>query len=118
MAVITISAAGASRLAGFAARPGDVAFKIDNGCCGGTTLLFMESRFLGGSDVLIGEVQGVGVYVDRGLRTSYEADTYHLDVKEGTSETGFSIEIPYGFKFVMSRTVNDRISDSPPSADF
>jgi uncharacterized protein (DUF779 family) len=117
MAVITISAAGASRLAEFAARPGGNAFKIDNGCCGGTTLLFMERRFIGTGDVLVGEVEGVGIYVERALRTSYETDTYHLDVEEGTRESGFSIEIPYGFKFVMHRTVSAGAPDSAVGTD-
>src|SRR5438093_5465267 len=107
MAVITISEAGASRLAEFADHPGGVAFKIDNGCCGGTTLLLIESTYLGSGDIRVGEVNAVGVYVDRALQKSYEADTYHIDVREGARDSGFSLEIPRGFKFLMTRTVLD-----------
>jgi uncharacterized protein (DUF779 family) len=108
MAAITISAAAARRLAEFAARPDGVAFKIDNGCCGGNPLLLVESRFLGSRDVLVGQVENVGVYVDQSLRNSYDSDTYHLDVEEGRTESGFSIEIPSGFKFVMTRAVSQQ----------
>jgi len=45
----------------------------------------MESAFLGSGDVLVGEVDGVGVYVERALQTSYGSDAYHLDVQEGSS---------------------------------
>ena len=115
MAMITISEAGTRRLTEFSARPGGVAFKIDNGCCGGTTLLLMESRFLGSGDLLVGEVDGVGVYVERALQGSYGSDAYHLDVQEGSRETGFSLEIPHGFKFVMHRTVSTVAPD--PATD-
>jgi uncharacterized protein (DUF779 family) len=117
MAQITISEAGTRRLAEFAARPGGVAFKIDNGCCGGTTLLLMESAFIGSGDVLVGEVAGVGVYVERALQKSYGSDAYQLDVQEGSRETGFSLEIPHGFKFVMNRTVSAVAPDHAPATD-
>jgi len=117
MAVITISEAGTRRLAEFAAHPGGVAFKIDNGCCGGTTLLLMGSAFLGSGDVLVGEVDGVGIYVERPLQKSYGSDAYHLDVQEGSRETGFSLEIPQGFKFVMHRTVSAVAPDRARATD-
>jgi uncharacterized protein (DUF779 family) len=105
MAVITISDAGTSRLAEFADYPGGVAFKIDNGCCGGTTLLLIEAAYLGSGDIRIGEVNNIGIYVDRALQDSYAADTYHIDVRVGARDSGFSLEIPRGFKFLMTRTV-------------
>jgi uncharacterized protein (DUF779 family) len=106
MAEISISKEGARRLDEFKSRPGGVAFKIDNGCCGGTTLLFFEATYLGSGDVLVGEVEGIGVYVERSLQKYYESDTYHIDVREGARDSGFSLEIPHGFKFLMTRTVS------------
>ena len=84
-------------------RSGDVAFKIDNGCCGGTALLLMKAEYLGSSDVHIGEVAGVGVYAERSLARGYAADRYHFYVREGGRDSGYSIEIPHGFKFLMER---------------
>ena len=110
MAAITISKRGAQRLQEFKDRPGGVAFKIDNGCCGGTTLLLLESTYLGSGDFCVGEVEGIGVYVDQSLRRSYELDAYHIDVREGARDSGFSLEVPFGFKFLMTRTVFGRPS--------
>jgi uncharacterized protein (DUF779 family) len=104
MAEITISKEAASRLDEFKSRPGGVAFKIDNGCCGGTTLLFFEATYLGSGDALVGEVEGVGVFVEKSLQKYYESDHYHIDVREGARESGFSLEVPHGFKFLMTRT--------------
>jgi uncharacterized protein (DUF779 family) len=105
MATISISPEASARLAPLRSRAGGVAFKIDNGCCGGTTLLLIDAGFLGSGDVLVGEVDQVGVYVERSLARSYESDSYHIDVRVGARESGFSIEVPLGFKFLMTRTV-------------
>ena len=95
-----------ARLVQFQSRPGGVAFKIDNGCCGGTTLLLIDAGFLGSGDVRIGEVDGVNVYVERSLERSYASDSYHIDVRIGARDSGFSMEVPMGFKFLMTRTVS------------
>ena len=102
MATITISPDASRRLAQFG---GGVAFKIDNGCCGGTTLLLIDAGFLGSGDVRVGEVDGVGVYAERSLLRCYESDSYHIDVRVGARDSGFSIEVPLGFKFLMTRSV-------------
>ena len=106
MATVTLSADGSARLVQFQQRPGGVAFKIDNGCCGGTTLLLIHAGFLGSGDIRVGEVDGVGVYVERSLERSYASDSYHIDVRVGARDSGFSIEVPMGFKFLMTRTVS------------
>ena len=105
MATISISPEASARLAPLRSRAGGVAFKINNGCCGGTTLLLIDAGFLGSGDILVGEVDHVGVYVERSLARSYESDSYHIDVRVGARESGFSVEVPLGFKFLMTRTV-------------
>ena len=105
MAQFTLTPNAAARLADIEGYPGDIAFKIDNGCCGGTTLLLMKAEYLGAGDLFIGEVEGVGVYVERSFASGYENDRYHFYVREGSRESGFSIEIPLGFKFLMERGV-------------
>lgn len=87
---------------------GEIAFKIGNGCCGGTTLLLIDAHFLGGGDVHVGAVAGVGVYVERPFADGYSSDSYHIYAREGSRESGFSVEIPYGFKFLMERGVEER----------
>jgi uncharacterized protein (DUF779 family) len=106
MAAISISPEASSRLIPFRERSSGVAFKIDNGCCGGTTLLLIDASFLGSGDVRVGEVDEVGVYVERSLVRSYQSDSYHIDVRVGARDSGFSIEVPFGFKFLMTRTVD------------
>lgn len=105
MAELTITPDAEKRLAEVRDRRGEVAFKIDNGCCGGTTLLLMDASFLGGGDVHVGEVAGVGVYVERPFADVYSSDRYHIYAREGGRDSGFSVEIPYGYKFLMEREV-------------
>lgn len=105
MAQVTITPDATKRLAKVKDLCGDVAFKIDNGCCGGTTLLLIGAHFLGGGDVHVGEVAGVGVYVERPFTEVYASDSYHIYAREGGRDSGFSVEIPYGFKFLMERGV-------------
>ena len=111
MAQVTITPDATRRLAEVEdRRGGEVAFKIDNGCCGGTTLLLMDASFLGGGDVRVGEVAGVGVYVERPFVDVYASDSYHIYAREGGRDSGFSVEIPYGFKFLMERGVGEPAS--------
>jgi uncharacterized protein (DUF779 family) len=114
MATISISPEASARLAPLQGRAGGVAFKIDNGCCGGTTLLLIDAGFLGSGDILVGEVDHVGVYVERSLLRSYESDSYHIDIRVGARESGFSIEVPLGFKFLMTRTVSGAVGRRDP----
>jgi uncharacterized protein (DUF779 family) len=109
MATISISPEASARLAPFKGRAGGVAFKIDNGCCGGTTLLLIDAGFLGSGDIRVGEIDHVGVYVERSLVRCYESDSYHIDVRVGARDSGFSIEVPLGFKFLMTRTVHGAV---------
>lgn len=108
MAELTITPDAAKRLAMVRDLRGDVAFKIGNGCCGGTTLLLIDSTFLGGGDVHVGDVAEVGVYVERAFADGYSSDRYHIYAREGGRDSGFSVEIPYGFKFLMERGVEER----------
>lgn len=54
---------------------------------------------------LRGEVADVGVYVERPFTGVYSSDSYHIYAREGGRDSGFSVEIPYGFKFLMERGV-------------
>ena len=114
MAQITITPDAAKRLAKLEDLRGDVAFKIDNGCCGGTTLLLIDASFLGSGDVHVGEISGVGVYVERPFADVYSSDNYHIYAREGGRDSGFSVEIPYGFKFLMERGVGGGRTASSP----
>ena len=105
MAQVTITPDAERRLGEVRAARGDVAFKIDNGCCGGTTLLLIDAHFLGGGDVRVGEAGGAGVYVERPFADVYASDSYHIYVREGGRDSGFSVEIPQGYKFLMEREV-------------
>ncbi len=96
MAQITITPDAARRLAELKDYRGDVAFKIDNGCCGGTTLLLIDASFLGGGDVHVGEVADVGVYVERPFADVYSSDSYHIYAREGGRDSGSLSRSPTG----------------------
>lgn len=115
MAQVTITPDAAKRLAKLRDLRGEVAFKIDNGCCGGTTLLVIDASFLGGGDIHVAEVAGVGVYVERPFADVYSSDSYHIYAREGGRDSGFSVEIPYGYKFLMERGVEGGREMAPPA---
>ena len=115
MAQITITPDAQKRLAKLRDDRGEVAFKIDNGCCGGTSLLLIDASFLGGGDIHVGDIAGVGVYVERPFADVYSSDSYHIYAREGGRDSGFSVEIPYGYKFLMERGVAGAWEASPPA---
>jgi uncharacterized protein (DUF779 family) len=108
MADITIEPDAAERLAELERLRGELAFKIDNGCCGGTTLLLIEGRFVGSNDVQVGEAAGVPVYAEHAFTEVYAHDRYHIYARTGRRDGGFSVEIPYGFRFLMERECRSR----------
>lgn len=81
---------------------GDVILLISGGCCDGSApLCFAASDFkTGESDLLLGHVMDVPVYVSSVLSDFFKDDhIFCLDVAEGRGG-GFSLEAPYGVRFI------------------
>ncbi|MGH8933347.1 MAG: DUF779 domain-containing protein [Egibacteraceae bacterium] len=105
MAHISIDRSAAEKLRALRGQHENLGFKIDNGCCGGTTLLLIEGKYFGSGDIQIGEVEGVPVYGERSLLPTMRDDYFHIYAREGARDSGFSVEKSYGFKFLMRRSV-------------
>jgi len=81
---------------------GTVLFLISGGCCDGSApLCFTEEDFrVGENDLLLGAVAGVPVYISNLLSEHYKSEeSFMLDVATGRGG-GFSLEAPYGIRFI------------------
>ncbi len=86
---------------------GKLLFLISGGCCDGSApLCFSADDFkLGAHDVLLGQVGETPVYVSDAL-SDYFTDDYAfcLDIEKGRGG-GFSLEAPYGVRFINRGSV-------------
>src|SRR5262245_24485445 len=81
-----------------------LAFMISGGCCGGTNpVLCHQSNILNGFDVCIGEVDGIGVYAHPDHAQYLRRDLFVIDAIDGARSDTFSLEIPYGGRFVLRK---------------
>ena len=107
MATVAITPDAAKRLGELRRTTGGLALKLDNGCCGGTTLIAVESQLLGSADRLICEVEGVPLYADEWMAEACGRDHWLIDTRAGISDGAFSLEVPRGYRFVVERHVGD-----------
>jgi uncharacterized protein (DUF779 family) len=79
-----------------------LAFMISGGCCGGTNPVLCHRRnIVEGFDVLLGEVAGIGVYAHPEHARYLVRDRFLIDALEDARSDTFSLEIPYGGRFVL-----------------
>lgn len=85
---------------------GDVMFHISGGCCDGSSpMCFAKGEFLlGTQDIYLGSVEESAFYISRSTFTYYENTYIHIDAVEGRG-TSFSLEIPLGYRFILSSTL-------------
>ncbi|MFI5397259.1 MAG: DUF779 domain-containing protein [Candidatus Binatia bacterium] len=85
-----------------------LAFMISGGCCGGTSpVLCRQSNIIGGFDVCLGEADGISVYAHPEHARYLLRDRFVIDAIEDARSDTFSLEIPYGGRFVL-RELPDR----------
>jgi uncharacterized protein (DUF779 family) len=85
-----------------------LALMISGGCCGGTNpVLLRQSNIVAGLDVRIGEVDGVAVYAHPDHARYLTRDRFLIDALEGVRSDTFSLEIPYGARFVLRELPGD-----------
>ena len=88
---------------------GEVIFHQSGGCCDGSApMMFPRSDFpLGGSDVKLGEIGGVGFYMSKSQFSYWEHTHLTIDVVKGNGGM-FSLERPSGLRFLTrSRLYSD-----------
>jgi uncharacterized protein (DUF779 family) len=100
-----------ARVRGEAASPADpLAFMISGGCCSGTNpVLCRQSNIIEGFDVSLGEVDGIPVYAHPEHAQYLMRNRFIIDAIDNARSDTFSIEIPYGGRFVL-REVTDLLS--------
>jgi uncharacterized protein (DUF779 family) len=93
---------------------GPLMFHQSGGCCDGSApMCFVEGEFqLSPRDILLGEVGGCPVYIDKTQWAVWSHTTLTLDVVPGRG-AGFSIEAPRGVRFITRSTVCLPPTDSP-----
>ena len=78
------------------------AFMISGGCCGGTNpVLCRRSNIIEGFDVRLGEADGIGVYAHPDHAQYLSRDQFVIDAIDNVRSDTFSLEIPYGGRFVL-----------------
>jgi hypothetical protein len=88
---------------------GQLMFHQSGGCCDGSSpMCFQLGEFkIGGSDVLMGEIEGCPFYMGGDQFEYWKHTQLIIDITKGRGSS-FSIEIPYGVRFLTrSRVFTD-----------
>ena len=87
-----------------------LAFLISGGCCGGTNpVLCRRSNVIDGFDVLLGEVDGIGIFAHPEHARYLVRDRFVIDALDDPRSDTFSLEIRHGGRFVL-RELSDAAS--------
>ena len=89
---------------------GPLIFHQSGGCCDGSSpMCFERDDFLiGDSDILLGEVHGCNFYMAKDQYEYWKYSQLTIDITEGRGAS-FSLEIPYGYRFIIkSRLFTDQ----------
>jgi uncharacterized protein (DUF779 family) len=84
-------------------RDGSLAFVIGNGCCDSTAPFLFADYMPGPTEHLVCEAEGVPVYVDDSVASSFEGREVVIDAHDGPQPDSFSCESELGFRFVLDR---------------
>ena len=85
---------------------GTLIFHLGGGCCDGMApQCFQDGElYLDDSDILVGYVCNVPLYMNKGQYTYRQNSTITLDVVEGRGSS-FSLELPLGVRFIVKTGV-------------
>ena len=116
---VTITKAAAELVAKVVRDQGELIFHQSGGCCDGSApmLLNKEDFYIDDSDVLLGEISGIPFYMNADQFEYWKHTHLTVDIVEGRGAS-FSLEIPYGFRFLVhSRLFTDAENAqlNPPS---
>lgn len=105
MAVVHITARAAEVVGQVRSqRCGRLTFTIDGGCCEGTAPHLLEGALLTSGAEKIGEVEGVGVYLQPAMVPLYTAAEITIDVIDDATSDSMSLETEFGLRFVLRET--------------
>jgi uncharacterized protein (DUF779 family) len=86
------------------AQRGDaLALVIGNGCCDATAPFLFADYMPGPAERLVCRAEGVPVYVDEAIASSFEGREVVVDATDDPQPDSFSCESELGFRFVLDR---------------
>ena len=86
-----------------AERQGSLTLVIGNGCCDSTAPFLFADYMPGPTEHLVCEAEGVPVFLDESVASSFEGREVVIDASEGSQPDSFSCESELGFRFVLDR---------------
>ena len=104
---VRITSAAAEVLRGLVARHGPVLLHQSGGCCEGSApMCFRKGEFrIGGSDVLLGEVEDCPVYISAAQFEAWASSEITIDLIEEGGGDSFSLEAADGVRFATRSRV-------------
>jgi uncharacterized protein (DUF779 family) len=81
----------------------DLSLVIGNGCCDGTAPFLFADYMAGPTERLVGESEGVRIFVDDLVASSFEGREVVVDAGEDPQPDSFSCEAELGFRFRLDR---------------
>ena len=86
-----------------AARRGELALVIGNGCCDSTAPFLFEDYLRGPNEREVAVVEGLRVLVDETVARSFEGREVVVDVAPDPQPDSFSCEAELGYRFTLDR---------------
>jgi hypothetical protein len=86
-----------------AARSGELALVIGNGCCDSTAPFLFEDYQRGPNEREVAVVEGLRVLVDETVARSFEGREVVVDVAPDPQPDSFSCEAELGYRFTLDR---------------
>jgi uncharacterized protein (DUF779 family) len=76
---------------------------IGNGCCDSTAPFVFTDYLAGPTELLVGDAEGVPVYLDELVAASFAGREVVIDASEDPQPDSFSCEAELGFRFSLDR---------------
>ena len=86
-----------------AERQAPLTLVIGNGCCDSTAPFLFADYMPGPTEHLVCEAEGVSVFLDESVASSFEGREVVIDASEDPQPDSFSCESELGFRFVLDR---------------
>jgi uncharacterized protein (DUF779 family) len=81
----------------------DLSLVIGNGCCDSTAPFLFADYMAGPTERLVGEAEGVQIYVDDLVAASFAGREVVVDALADPQPDAFSCEAELGFRFALDR---------------
>jgi uncharacterized protein len=81
----------------------ELSLVIGNGCCDSTAPFLFADYLAGPAEQLVGDLDGVSVYVDELVAASFAGREVVVDASNDPQPDSFSCETELGFRFTLDR---------------